>query len=154
MDTFSTRPTHYAASPEIRSLYADECKSCGLCCVFFGKFAIDIAPSPSEQPPKHLVQIGPRRDGYRSNKRPADTYDEWCALSYSTAQYMRVVQDPNWKRHTRCIALKGTAARNVECSIYEDRAQACRDFDPGSPYCFKIRKWGGLEPVEDGYGRS
>src|SRR6185369_7379468 len=55
------RPTHYAASPEIRSIYADACQSCGMCCIYFAHrpFCMPIA-AQGQQPPKRFIQIGKR----------------------------------------------------------------------------------------------
>jgi hypothetical protein len=132
------RPTHYAGSPEIRSLYADECQRCGMCCIYFSEhpFCVPIAGEPYRQPPKKFVQIGPTRRVIGTNR------------------FLRIAPDKAWDGHNRCAALVGTQGVNVSCSIYDRRPFACSDYEPGSPDCFKVRKWASLEPLEDGYGRS
>lgn len=52
----------------------------------------------------------------------------------------------------RCIALKGEIGKSVHCSIYENRASVCRDFDMAVNHdpnhgCNQARKYWGLPPI-------
>lgn len=132
------RPTHYAASPELRAVYAADCQSCGMCCVYYGEgpFRMPIAPEPYQQPPRKMIQVGPR------------------TVMLGTNRFLRVKADKVWKGHNRCAALEGIQGKHVRCSVYSSRPFCCSDYDPGSADCLKVRKWAGLEPLDDGYGRS
>lgn len=48
-------------------------------------------------------------------------------------------------RKGRCIAFRGTIGEKARCSIYEDRPQVCRDFEPGCDTCLYARRREGLE---------
>ena len=52
------------------------------------------------------------------------------------------------ERNGQCIALKGQVGVKVECRIYEDRPQVCRDCSQGSPVCVQARALQGLNPIE------
>jgi Fe-S-cluster containining protein len=140
------RPTHYAASPELKALYANECQRCGMCCVFYGEgpFRCHVIPLPHQQPPKRFIQIGPR----------TETAAKPNAENVQVNRYLRIKPDKVWKGHNRCAALDGVQGVNVSCSIYSERPHACSDYEPGSPDCFRVRRWAGLEPLDDGFGRS
>jgi Fe-S-cluster containining protein len=140
------RPTHYAASPELKALYAADCQQCGMCCLFYfaGPFRCHVMPLPYRQPPKRFIQIGPRT---RTAASPGSEAVEVSA-------YLRTMPDKVWEGFARCAALDGVQGVNVSCSIYEQRPHACSDYQPGSPDCLKVRKWAGLEPLDDGYGHS
>jgi Fe-S-cluster containining protein len=130
------------ANKEIRSLYAGECQSCGLCCIFYASrtFCMPIA-ADGIQPPKRLIQIGPSLQ----KKHPHVS---------DTTKYLRIVKDRIWEGHSRCAALVGVQHESIRCGIYESRPTACREFDPGSPECLRIRNWGYAEPVYDFYSVS
>jgi len=55
-----------------------------------------------------------------------------------------------------CIALTGDIGQGVSCSIYEERASVCRDFQPSlldevvNERCDRARKAHGLGPVTPG----
>lgn len=135
------RPCQSAAFPEIRALYADDCQQCGMCCIYFaGKFRINV-DDDGVQPPKKLVQIGPR-----INYPSGGGCNRW----------MRVMPDPFWAKggFKRCVALKGQQGHKVECGVYEDRPSSCRSFDPGSDYCLQVREWAGRAPIPEQYGQS
>jgi Fe-S-cluster containining protein len=154
------RSPHYAASPELRALYADACQSCGMCCIYFAvrPFGMPIA-AQGNQPPKRFIQIGKRIRQYtrdegiklQSGRTSIGTDVQFGAESTT---YLRVKPDATWKNYNRCAALAGIQGVKVECSTYESRPLACSDYDPGSPNCLKVRRWAGLEPIDDGYGRS
>lgn len=140
------RPTHYASFPEIKNLYADECQSCGMCCIYYftSSFRCPVQPEPYQQPPKKLIQIG---------KRTLIAANEFAPV-VETTKFLRNKPDPFWKEYGRCAALQGVQGRKVSCGIYSQRPHACSDYEPGSADCFRIRRWAGLEPIDDGYGHS
>lgn len=154
------RSTHYAPSPELKALYAESCQSCGMCCVYYagGPFRMPIA-AQGQQPPKRFIQIGKR---VRQWTREESVKIEAGETSIGTAKrfgaettaYLRIKPDTTWKGFNRCVALKGTQGVKVSCGIYDSRPYACSDYEPGSPECFKVRQWAGLEPIDDGYGHS
>jgi Fe-S-cluster containining protein len=49
------------------------------------------------------------------------------------------------ERKRRCIALKGTIGCSVSCRIYERRPVVCRDFEPGSDLCLRMRREHGID---------
>jgi Fe-S-cluster containining protein len=40
----------------------------------------------------------------------------------------------------RCVALRGEVGRAAGCTIYENRPQACRNFEPGGMLCLEARR--------------
>jgi Fe-S-cluster containining protein len=128
------------ASKTLRAIYANECQRCGGCCVRYALSPFRIPVWPDDNPPKKLVQIGPRMG----------------RGDHSTSRYMRIVPLPAWKGFGQCVALEGFPSRNVKCGIYEQRGSACSSYDPGSPSCLLIRHWMHLPDPEDALwlGRS
>jgi Fe-S-cluster containining protein len=51
------------------------------------------------------------------------------------------------ERKGQCIALKGIVGEKVECRIYEDRPQVCRDCFQGSSVCVRARELQGLPEI-------
>ncbi|MBU0985767.1 MAG: YkgJ family cysteine cluster protein, partial [Proteobacteria bacterium] len=57
------------------------------------------------------------------------------------------------RRPPRCDALLGTIGQQVFCSIYDQRSQICRDFEPSwrknrsNPRCNQARLAWGLKPL-------
>lgn len=148
------RPTHYASSQELKALYSDECQRCGMCCIFyaFRPFSMPIAAQGS-QPPRKFIQIGKRHSQYTRDEAIAFSRGE-SKVGQEMNAYLRIKPDRIWKGHNRCAALEGIQGVKVSCRIYSERPYACSDFDPGSPNCLNIRKWAGIDPIDDGYGRS
>lgn len=127
---------------DIRKVYADECLTCGICCVYYSQRPFGVPVQIADNAPRKLVQIGPRLkyDGTDS--------------SWSTNRYMRTEGLPaknfwGWIGFSKCAALKGKVGLNVRCGIYEQRPRACSDFDPGSPACIKARRWVNAPPPKD-----
>lgn len=117
----------------IKDTYAAECQSCGMCCVryFYFPFCAAVEDSnPPQEPPRKLVQIGPRKG----------------ALN----RYLRRVPIgiSKWDGFGKCVALDLTLApsHKASCTIYEQRPKCCTDFDPGSPACQSIREWARMDP--------
>jgi len=59
----------------------------------------------------------------------------------------------------RCKALEGVIGSCVSCSIYENRPQVCKQFEPGSPGCEEARsgashKMNQMEWRPRGYGED
>src|SRR5690242_11952318 len=104
----------HAASPELRELYAAECQSCGMCCIYFCQKPFGVHVSESATPAKQLIQIGRRTDAHISRTE-----------SQSTTRYMRIKRDPYWKGFNRCAALIGIQGRHVSCAVYAERSFAC-----------------------------
>lgn len=129
----------------MRALYADDCQHCGMCCIYFGKFQINVE-SDGPQPPRKLVQIGRKVSLTPDGEHSEPSCNRW----------MRVIPDPLWAKGklSRCVALTGTQGKDIRCSIYDDRPRGCREFDPGSDYCLRIREWGRLSPLVETYGAS
>ena len=46
----------------------------------------------------------------------------------------------------RCLALRGRIGKQVRCTIYADRPQACRRVEAGSELCRDYREARGLRP--------
>jgi Fe-S-cluster containining protein len=129
------------ASPEMRQLFGAECRSCGLCCIYFASplTGLNLRDGDGADVPRKFIQIGPRRtlvEGEEYNR------------------YLRVIPDPHFENQKRCMALKGEARRDVACDIYDKRPNVCREFDPGSAYCLFIRRWGSMPEVESIFGPS
>lgn len=124
------------AWPEFRALYASDCQSCGVCCVYHceSTFHIPITTDLEVKPKRKLIQIGPR---------VADR-----------TEYMRIKPLKIWPSHNCCIALEGTPRKAASCSTYETRPRACSSYDPGSLACLTAREWASMPMLEDGYGRS
>jgi Fe-S-cluster containining protein len=41
----------------------------------------------------------------------------------------------------RCLALTGEVGRQVSCSVYPNRPNVCRAFEPGSDDCNQVRRY-------------
>jgi len=65
----------------------------------------------------------------------------------------RVVMKGTDQNHPHCLALLGIVGKKVRCSIYENRASVCRNFDPSwqngqaNEGCDKARLFWGLKPL-------
>lgn len=125
-------------SEPVRELFAGECQSCGLCCIryFYQPFNVAVELDPTRpEPPKKLVQIGPRR--------------------YGLNRYMRRVpiDIPKWEGFGKCVALELNVSNpnpnrgwEVRCTIYDSRPKCCSDFEPGSGACQAVRSWARMGP--------
>jgi uncharacterized protein len=47
----------------------------------------------------------------------------------------------------RCVALEGTVGAKVDCTIYAQRPEPCRELQPGEEKCNKARQLHGLPPL-------
>ena len=97
-----------------------DCSTCGGCCAYplcVSVKAFDTTPQT------HYWQI--------TNKSGDIVVD----------QFMRRAQEK-----LTCIALAGKLSEKVNCQIYENRPQVCRDFEAGSDKCHAIRRTYGIEP--------
>jgi hypothetical protein len=100
------------------------CQSCGACCARF-----EVTFYSEENVP----------EGY----------------SYSTGLYTRALKSKiDGKGRPRCVALRGEIGCAVECGIYEQRPQPCRQFKhsfedggPREPRCDQARAAIGLDPL-------
>lgn len=118
----------------IKDIYAADCQSCGMCCVryFYYPFCASVEDSdPPQEPPRKLIQIGPRRGDLN--------------------RYLRRVPIgiPKWDGFGKCAALALSVTPHswkATCTIYEEKPKCCSDFDPGSPACQAIREWAHMAP--------
>ena len=110
---------------------ADDCQSCGACCMAEGKDD-DVYVDMTEADARRMTQA------FRQSAvvdRRVETGDPWLSL--------RTKKDP--QGNCVCIALGGTIGTQVACSIYERRPEGCREFQPGTECCHRARREAGLE---------
>ncbi len=48
----------------------------------------------------------------------------------------------------RCCALQGEIGKSVSCTIYKNRPNVCRQFQPGTAGCAMVRRHANLPPLE------
>lgn len=104
------------------------CLTCGACCAFFRAsfYWAETTAGSSNGVPEHLTE---KINDFRVQMKGTRGEKPWC------------------------IALTGEIGRNVQCSIYEQRASVCRDFPPSlldgvvNERCDKARQAHGLKPV-------
>ena len=132
----------------VRSVYASQCLSCGVCCAYYAQNPFHIDLNEADTPPPKLVQIGPRHTGRGG--------DGWNDNRYMRTVDLKAKDFFGWKGFKKCIAFEGTMGKEVRCGIYEQRPRACSEYDPGSPGCLNARRWAGMPPPEDimALGRS
>lgn len=113
-------PSIIAPSESDRNEYQAKCQSCGLCCCHPLIKADGPITSDSDLTYWATEQV---------------TYRWWHGYEQTdgeTGYWMRQVDE-------HCIALRGTLGRDVTCTIYETRPSACRQFEPGSEACLRLR---------------
>lgn len=103
-----------------------DCRDCGACCVHAGEVAVDV----SEPIPRYLTRSVRRSMGFFSD----DHYDT-----------RRMARVPHDGVDTRCVALRGVVGEACRCNIYDQRPEACRGFEVGSPSCLESRQAAGVE---------
>lgn len=92
-----------------------DCRTCGVCCVgnAYDETFIDLLPEEAARFPVRWVIYD--RNGY-------------AALATRG-------------RTGRCIALRGSVGCAVECQVYEERPNVCRNaLQPGDKLCRQIRR--------------
>lgn len=101
------------------SVEVPDCISCGACCMF-GMIPIE-----------------------RRTPEPLTEFVEMTADDTDV-----VIERALWRDHAdgRCRHLSGEVAREVGCTIYEDRPMTCRNFEAGSDRCFGFRRMFNIDP--------
>ncbi len=96
-----------------------DCISCGACCMF-GMIPIE-----------------------RRTPEPLTEYVEMTADDTDV-----VIERALWRDQAdgRCRHLSGEVAREVGCTVYEDRPSTCRAFEAGSDRCFGFRRMFNIDP--------
>ena len=100
------------------------CQSCGACCAFF-------------------------RVSFHWTETSAASHGVPANLTMTQSAYMNAMSGTE-KTISRCTALKGTVAKSVACTIYENRPSPCRAFGASfengvrSEDCEKARSHHGL----------
>jgi Fe-S-cluster containining protein len=113
-----------------RRLVQDDCVSCGACCC-----------NPSENRKSNYrdyVQVTDRDIALRRNIEALRT---WAVRNEDGEWHLRLDGDEH-----RCGALQGELGQQVGCSIYDLRPRACRNVQPGDPYCLRARREQGIDP--------
>jgi Fe-S-cluster containining protein len=107
------------------------CQACGACCV---------SPNGAEA---GYVGLG-AGDARRIRRLGLPLVRHRGELLLGTVPY------PGEGGERCCVALAGTVGESCACSIYADRPQACRQFQPGGLQCRVARHDAGLdeEPAE------
>lgn len=110
------------------SQLANFCLSCGACCASF------------------------RVSFYWAETTLASSTGVPHELTEAVAPHYNCMVGTNSKE-PRCVALQGTVGESVFCTIYEQRASACREFDivdeegKINPQCTKARAKHNLLPI-------
>jgi uncharacterized protein len=124
----SQLPLHELSRKIAESIVTDpstevpECLSCGVCCAF-----------------ALMVTLTPNESGRLNNY-----WDVTLDGVEKDITINRVL--PRSLETGHCTFLNGSLGVKIDCEIYEDRPQPCRDFDAGSDKCHAYRRMYGLEP--------
>lgn len=101
-----------------------DCQTCGACCTSpFG----DVA-----EPFVAVTRADVARLGRERERR-------LVVVDHRSASGRGLVA-----RHAACAALEGLPGREVRCTIYDARPDACRAVEPGGAYCLESRARLGL----------
>ena len=107
------------------------CLTCGACCAFYRAsfyWAETASGTPGGVPDQLTEKINDFRVQMKGTRGPKP----------------------------RCIALMGSIGQSVYCSVYEQRASVCRDFQPSlldgavNERCDRARQAHGLKPLTPG----
>lgn len=104
-----------------------DCQSCGICC---------IADVPA---PVH-VEV----EAHESERVNAALRAHRLPLLFEGEQVDALHTYQNADGDHVCVALYGTINQVVACRIYDARPRICRDFEPGSPACLRVRAARGI----------
>ena len=113
-----------------------DCTTCGACCA-----------TPPET--SHLYRLG--------TVRPGDVIvlPRWVrrnrVVTDRKGTHLEALVDDDGGE--RCFALVGEVRKSATCSIYDQRPASCREFEPGSALCLRMRAEAGF-PVENGLGEG
>ncbi len=106
-------------------LTSADCRKCGICCtsLTYEDTYVNLTPKDEENLGKRFVRL----NVIKSEIRTRPTINKTGPL--------KGVED------CRCIALRGSLARQVSCSVYERRPDVCRKaLRPGDKQCHEVRR--------------
>ena len=107
---------------------ADECRSCGACCVSNGNGADVLAHGYADLTDEDVAKMSPHV------RRQLHTFDLGDSTRYATAAKELASGDVG------CQYLRGTPGERCSCSIYDTRPKICRDFRVGGEICRAARR--------------
>lgn len=103
---------------------AYDCQACGACCLepFGGHAYVSLSVAEAGRMRRHGLAVIQAKQGL-------------C---------LRTVAVPGWAGVFACPALRGEVGKACSCSVYADRPEVCRQFEPGGLMCRDARRAAGL----------